>query len=88
MKTTKKRITPYPLRLKPSLRKELETKAKESGRSLNTEIVMLLENALQDNALTKKQFLKEIDLKTPENLEIIREVVRDTIKKEKEQKEL
>ena len=87
MKTTK-RITPYPLRLKPPLRKELETKAKENGRSLNTEIVMMLENALKDNALTKKQFLKEIDLKTPENLEILREVVRDTIKKEKEQKEL
>ena len=42
MNNDKKRITPFPLRLPPDLRKELELSAKENSRSLNAEILYVL----------------------------------------------
>ena len=42
-------IRPYPLRLEPDLRKELETIAKKNSRSLNSEIAVRLEESLSNN---------------------------------------
>lgn len=39
--------TPYPLRMPDDLREQITALAKENNRSLNTEIVMLLQQALQ-----------------------------------------
>lgn len=39
-------ITPYPLRLDPDLRAELERSAKDAGRSLHAEIVRRLEQSV------------------------------------------
>ena len=78
----------YPLRLEPSLREELETKAKKKGRSLNTEIIAMLKKGLQaSKSLSNKQFLADIDLKKPENLTILRSVVREVIEEDKRKKE-
>lgn len=40
------RVTPYPLRMPPDLRTALEERATENSRSLNAEIVSLLEQGL------------------------------------------
>lgn len=45
---TKSAITPYPLRLDPDLRQRLEHSAKQSGRSLQSEIAARLERSLED----------------------------------------
>lgn len=41
------RPLPYSLRLEPDMREKLEEIAKANGRSLNTQIVMVLESFLQ-----------------------------------------
>jgi len=55
-------IRPYPLRLDPNTRKQLEAIAKDNGRSLNTEMAMRLKDSLatvkQDRVLTEKDVQK------------------------------
>lgn len=41
-----KRITPYPLRLNQALRQAAEKEAQKNRRSLHTELVVLIEEAL------------------------------------------
>ena len=53
-----KRITPYPLRLKPLLRSKLEQEAKAHGRSLNIEIAMRLENSFLNDEEEKSRVEK------------------------------
>ena len=43
---TETRPTPYPLRLEPDTRARIEAIAKASGRSLNAQIVMMLDEWL------------------------------------------
>jgi hypothetical protein len=38
---------PYPLRMPPTLREHIDARAKAHNRSLNTEIVLLLQQALE-----------------------------------------
>ena len=47
---TKKRPTPFPLRLHPALRKRLETLAKADRRTLTNYILMVLERHADDEA--------------------------------------
>jgi|JI7StandDraft_1071085.scaffolds.fasta_scaffold1924021_1 hypothetical protein len=42
-----KRITPYPLRLSETTRKAAETEAELNRRSLNAELSLLIEEALE-----------------------------------------
>lgn len=42
-----KRITPYPLRLSDTTRKAAETEAETNRRSLNAELSLLIEEALE-----------------------------------------
>ena len=48
-----KQIKPYPLRLEPEIRKQLERIAKDNGRSLNTEIAMRLKQSLAEDDAEK-----------------------------------
>lgn len=56
-------ITPYPLRLPPKLRAELEESARKNGRSLNVEITKRLEQSHEgnENYLTLDELRKELD---------------------------
>ena len=63
-----KRITPYPLRLKPHLREKLEELAKSHGRSLNVEISMRLENSLIDEKDEESRF-EEVVVKVLNKME-------------------
>ena len=47
MKAEPRQLPSYPLRLEPEVRAKLEAIAKANGRSLNTQITMMLEAALQ-----------------------------------------
>lgn len=44
--TTDTRITPYPLRIEPDTRARIEAIAKANGRSLNAQIIMMLDEWL------------------------------------------
>lgn len=46
-----KQATPYPLRLEPETRSKLEALAHANGRSLNAQIALMLENALQGESV-------------------------------------
>lgn len=46
--TDRHKITPYPLRLDPEFRAQIEKAAKSSGRSLHAEIVTRLENSFDN----------------------------------------
>ena len=81
-----KDISPTSVRLPTSLRDTLKRKAKEGSRSLHAEILLRLENSLQNEPISNKQFMAEIDLKEPQNLEILRTVVKEVIAKEKEKR--
>lgn len=76
------RPLPYSLRLEPETRAKLEAVAKANGRSLNAQIIMMLESALEheySNSLISK-LSQENDA---ENLirRIAQEVVRDEMTK-------
>ena len=76
------RPLPYSLRLEPETRAKLEAVAKANGRSLNAQIIMMLESALEheySNSLISK-LSQENDA---ENLirRIAQEVVRDEMSK-------
>lgn len=45
---TQKQATPYPLRMPPELRAEIESLAKEHGRSLNAEIIAILSESTSE----------------------------------------
>lgn len=47
MKSEPRQLPSYPLRLEPETRTKLEAIAKANGRSLNAQIIMMLENALE-----------------------------------------
>ena len=51
------RITPYPLRMPPELREELELSAKEHKRSLNAEIVLRLNGSISSEKMQEPDFL-------------------------------
>lgn len=51
MKKEYQQLPSYPLRLEPEVRTKLEAIAKANGRSLNTQITMILEAALQGESL-------------------------------------
>lgn len=73
-------IKPYPLRLEPKLKEELEKSAKAHGRSLNTEIGI----RLRDSLLTPdEQFLDKIDLETFENMERLEQIVEKIMSKKR-----
>ncbi len=51
MKTDKRATqTPFPLRFRDGMRERVEEMARESRRSMNTEIGLLLEEAIQGRA--------------------------------------
>lgn len=82
MKSEPRQLPSYPLRLEPETRTKLEAIAKANGRSLNAQIIMMLESALEheySNSLISK-LLQENDA---ENLirRIAQEVVRDEMNK-------
>ncbi len=52
MKKEYQQLPSYPLRLEPEIRAKLEAIAKANGRSLNTQIVMMLEGLLQSEENT------------------------------------
>ena len=54
----KDRITPYPLRMDPSLRAAIEASAKSSGRSMNAEIVARLEASFSGGSSEEMELLK------------------------------
>ena len=64
---TKSAITPYPLRLDPELRKRLEYVAKQSGRSLQSEIAARLEQSLEDEI---QKIITAGDAPAPRKLQI------------------
>lgn len=65
------RITPYPLRLNPELRKKLETIAKENGRSLNAEITLRIEATFSNSRTSNNNELTET----------IRSIIREELSK-------
>jgi len=71
-------VKPYPLRLDPKLKEELEKKAKASGRSLNTEIGIRLKASL---LTPDEQFLDKVDLDTPEAMQRLAEIVGKEVQK-------
>ena len=82
MKSEPRQLPSYPLRLEPETRTKLEAIAKANGRSLNAQIIMMLESALEheySNSLISK-LSQENDA---ENLirRIAQEVVRDEMSK-------
>ena len=56
--TEKAQLQPYPLRLRPELREQLETAAKQGGRSLQSEIVARLEASFDGGALDMPTLLR------------------------------
>ena len=74
------KITPYPLRLEPEVRGELENIAKANGRSLNTEISIRLKATL---LTPDEQFLDKIDLETFENMERLEQIVEKIMNKKR-----
>ncbi len=73
-----KQVKPYPLRLEPKLKQELEKKAKASGRSLNTEIGARLKASL---LTPDEQFLDKVDLDTPEAMQLLENIVEKIMQK-------
>lgn len=61
MTNEKKRITPFPLRLPPDLRKELELSAEENTRSLNAEILYILSNRFGIDPNSKEEEKKRFE---------------------------
>lgn len=64
---TETRPTPYPLRLEPDTRARIEAIAKASGRSLNAQIVMMLDDWLagtsgNESPVTESRVLELIRL--------------------------
>jgi hypothetical protein len=55
-------INPFGLRMPPALKEEIEAAARESGRSLNAEIVSRLEDSLRVDVPRLKEFLRAEDL--------------------------
>ncbi|OQX01126.1 MAG: hypothetical protein BWK73_47085 [Thiothrix lacustris] len=71
---TETRPTPYPLRLEPETRARIETIAKANGRSLNAQIVMMLDDWLagtngNESPVTESRVLElirsELDKRRP-----------------------
>ena len=57
------RITPYPLRIDQETRAKIEALAKANGRSLNAQIVLMLDEWLAGSAATDSQSLTTEDVR-------------------------
>ncbi len=68
------RPQPYSLRVEPELRAKLEALAKASGRSLNTQIVLMLEAALDAYGVKPTDMV----VFTPEEIEEIRRIATES----------
>ena len=55
-----KQNPPFPLRLEPEARAKLEALAKANGRSLNAQIVMMLDGLLQTDESTDNELERTI----------------------------
>ena len=55
-----KQNPPFPLRLEPETRAKLEALAKANGRSLNAQIVMMLDGLLQTDESTDNELERTI----------------------------
>lgn len=74
---TDSRITPYPLRLAPETRATIEALAKANGRSLNAQIVLMLDEWLADSLASWNKPLTAEDIRR-----IAGEVALDLIREE------
>ena len=73
-----KQIKPYPLRIDPSLREDLEKEAKANNRSLNIEIATRLKASfLTEN----EQFLNQVDLSEPDAMKRLEAIVDKLMEK-------
>lgn len=76
MKAEPRQQPSYPLRLEPEVRAKLEAIAKANGRSLNTQITMMLEAALQGEPLPLSTPTNDNDIESIARrvaLEVVRE---------------
>lgn len=80
-----KRPMPYPLRMPDEMRQTLETACRESGRSMNAEIILRLERSLSEGggldpvptvAALKEEVKQEI---LDELVGLIREAIEDAV---------
>ena len=64
MSSSPPQATPFPLRMPPELREQLEALAKKNGRSVNSEIVAMIGGALDAHAdvsaIPTEQLLAEV----------------------------
>ena len=72
--------------LPDDLKEQLLQSAQNNAITLDAEILLRLKHSLKNYPISNKQFMSEIDLKQPENLEILRTVVKEVIAKEKEKR--
>ena len=77
MKKEYQQLPSYPLRLEPEVRAKLEAIAKANGRSLNTQITMMLEAALQGEPLPLSTLTNDNDIES-----IARRVALDVVREE------
>ena len=77
MKKEYQQLPSYPLRLEPEVRAKLEAIAKANGRSLNTQITMMLEAALQGEPLPLSTPTNDNDIES-----IARRVALDVVREE------
>ena len=77
MKAEPRQLPSYPLRLEPEVRAKLEAIAKANGRSLNTQITMILEAALQGESLPLSTPTDDNDIES-----IARRVALEVVKEE------
>lgn len=69
-------ITPYSLRMPETLKEKLMQRASKNGRSLNAEMVMILQSAVDEDNTPKN--LNELSQLDPEKF---KELFMETIKK-------